>query len=112
MAESLLISGLVKKYQRICTDIQRSEIQIAELKSQARIIGDAIKVIEPDYNIRSIASKTYYTKSLTKKGEETQRLMLGCLRDAEKPLSVGELMLRMQNKMEVKPTTGHSGSDH
>lgn len=52
MAESLLISGLVKKYQRISVEIQQQEIKLAELKSQARIIGDAIKVVEPEYNIR------------------------------------------------------------
>lgn len=105
MAQSLLLSGLVKKYQSISSEIEHQEIKLAELKSQVRIIGDAIKVIDPDYNIRTIAKKRYYTKSLTAKGEETQRMLLEALRDAEKPLSLGELMIRIQSKMEVKPDT-------
>ena len=88
MPKCLVISGLVKKYQAVCSEIQHQDIKIAELKSQARFIGDAIKVCDPDYNIRTIAPKRYHTRSLSKRAEETQRLMLDCLRDTEKPLSV------------------------
>jgi len=102
MAESLLLSGLVKKYRDLTAEQSHHQKLADELNVQARIIHQAIKIADPDYDLNQIKPKRYYRQPVTLKGREAQRMLLDVPRDAEKPLTLGQIMVAIDRRCQPK----------
>ena len=76
MAESHVISGLVSKHSELAGQIQQRQQEIAELKGDLDKIASAIKVIEPEFNLRAIKSKIIKPQNRYFKPREANKLLL------------------------------------
>lgn len=72
---------------------QRLERELATLKYQRNAIIFAIKVIDADYNLKSIKPKRIMTRTQAPIGNEIQVSVLEAPRNAEKQLTVGDIMV-------------------
>ena len=91
MAESHVISGLVTKHSELAGLIQQKQQEIAQLKTDLDKIGSAIKVIEPDFNLRAIKSKLIKPQNRYFKPRESNKLLLECFREANADISSTDL---------------------
>lgn len=91
MAESHVISGLVTKHSELAGEIQAHQNRIAEIKTNLDKIAAAIKVIEPEFNLRAIKSKIKQPQNRYFKPREANKLLLECFRDAQGDISSSEL---------------------
>jgi hypothetical protein len=91
MAESHVISALVKKRSELLGDIKHYEKIIKGVKANLASIDKTIHIFDEDYNLSSVkpvnTNKTRYFKA----GEATTTL-LDILRIAAKPLSFVEIV--------------------
>ena len=79
MAESHIITGLVKKYAEINGQIDQYLKEINKLKENSQQIEHVIKLFSPEYDLRSIAPRRKYNKDRLFKARECQRYVLDCL---------------------------------
>ena len=91
MAESHVISGLVTKHSELAGQIQVHQQRMIELKADLDKIASAIKVIEPEFNLRAIKSKVIKPQNRFFKPREANKMLLECFRDAEGDISSSEL---------------------
>ena len=91
MAESHVISGLVSKHSELAGQIQQRQQEIAELKGDLDKIASAIKVIEPEFNLRAIKSKIIKPQNRYFKPREANKLLLDCFRETNADISSTDL---------------------
>ena len=91
MAESHVISGLVTKHSELAGLIQQKQQEIVQLRADLDKIGSAIKVIEPEFNLRAIKSKLIKPQNRYFKPRESNKLLLECFREAQGDISSTDL---------------------
>lgn len=97
MAESHVVSGLVAKRSELSGQYQQHQEAMREIVAAISSIDTAIKLFDPDYDLRTIKSKVpkHTTKWLDH--GEASRFILDTLRTATSPLStrqLGEAMVK------------------
>ncbi len=98
MAESHVISGLVTKHSELAGEIQEHQQRIVELKGDLDKIGAAIKIIEPDFNLRAIKSKFKKPQNRYFEPREANKLLLECFRDAQRDIGSSDLYANVAKK--------------
>ena len=91
MAESHVISGLVSKHSELAGQIQQRQQEIAELNGDLDKIASAIKVIEPEFNLRAIKSKIKNPQNRYFRPREANKLLLECFREAQADITSTDL---------------------
>ena len=87
MAQSHVLSGLIKKRQDLQAQADYIRKQVVALDSQVETLGQAIKIIEPDFDQRSIRPKKAQHQSERFYVGQTSRLIANVLREATGPLT-------------------------
>ena len=86
-----MISGLAKKHAELDGLIDHHQDKIKELKDDLRSIREAIKVIDPDYNLREIKAKQPKKNNRYFKSREATQLLLDGMREADGEVSTNDL---------------------
>lgn len=96
MAESHVVSGLVAKRSELSGIILNHQTVIKQLTADIVNIDGAIKLFEPDYDLRTIKAKAPRQANPWFEHGEVGRMVLDALRGSTAPLStrqIGEAML-------------------
>ncbi len=92
MAESHVISGLVSKHSELAGEIDYHQSRIKQIRANVEAVGIAIKVFDPDYDLRKIKSKPVGAKNQFFKHGESNRLLLDVIREAKGDISTPEIV--------------------
>jgi len=92
MAESHVISGLVSKHSELAGEIDYHQNKIKQTKSDIDAVATAIKVFDPDYDLRTIKAKPVRAKNQFFKHGESNRLLLDVIREAGGDISTHEIV--------------------
>lgn len=87
MAESHVVSGLVSKRSELIGVIDYHQNKIKQIKADMASVDAAIKVFDPDYDLRTIKAKQYRAKNNFFKHGEGNTLLLDIMREASGTLS-------------------------
>lgn len=91
MAETHVLSALVKKRSEVAGEIEYLEQQLKEHKENLTSLDKTIHIFDPEYKISSIKNKRVTKKSYFKNGEST-KLILDVLRAENKPVKTSDLI--------------------
>lgn len=92
MAESHVISGLVSKHSELSGEIDYHQSRINQIRSDVEAVATAIKVFDPDYDLRTIKAKSVRAKNQFFKHGESNRLLLDVVREAKGDISTPEIV--------------------
>lgn len=108
MAESHVISGLITKHSELAGEIQLRQQEIVELRTDLEKIGSAIKVLDPEFNLRAIKSKIKKPQNRYFKPREANKLILESFRDADGDITSKELfdMVAARKDLDLKALDG------
>lgn len=87
-----VINGLVKKHAELDGHIDYHKAQIKELTEGMKSIGEAIKVIEPEFNLREIKAKQHKPNNRFFKSREATQLLLDGMRESGGEASTLDLL--------------------
>ena len=90
MAESHVISALIKKRSELSGEIEHYERIIKECRNNLTSIDKTIHIFDNSYDLRTIKSKRISKNSYFASGEAT-KMVLDVLRTADKPLRTDEI---------------------
>ena len=96
-----VISGLVKKHSELAGKIEYHRSQIKELNDDRQSIGEAIKVLQPDFNLRDIRSKQVKPNNRFFKSREASILLLDSMREAQGPCTTIEIVGAVALKKDI-----------
>ncbi len=92
MAESHVISALVEKRSQLSGSIDYHQKQIKQIKVDMCAIDGAIKVFNPEYDLRGIKSKQHRSKNQFFRHGECSTLLMDIIRDAQDRISTIEVV--------------------
>ena len=98
MAESHLIGGLVSKHSELAGQIDHHQKQIKQIQKDLTAIGGAIKVIDPDFNLREIKAKAPKPNNRFFKSREASQLILEAFRDIDGDATTADIMNHVAHK--------------
>lgn len=87
MAESHVISGLVFKRSELAGLVEHHRKQIARIGDDLKALDAAIKIFDPDYDLRTVRAKSHLTKNSFFEHGEASKLILDVLRETEGKLN-------------------------
>lgn len=87
----VVVNGLVEKRAEIAGEIEEAEQRILTLKLSLSHLDATIRLLAPEIRLASIKSKRPYRKNTTFGPGELSRLVRETLRDADRPLSTGDI---------------------
>ncbi len=90
MAESHVVSALIKKRSELSGEIEHCEKIIKECKANLTSIDKTIHIFDDSYNLRTIKSKRVVRNSYFASGEAT-KMVLDVLRTVDEPLRTDEI---------------------
>lgn len=92
MAQSHVMSALITKRGELSGLIDFHRLEIEQIKKQLVSVDGAIKVFDPDYDLRKIPSKRASTKNNFFEPREGQIMLMEIFRVAEGPLTTGNIL--------------------
>lgn len=96
MSTSSVISGLVTKRSELGRELAQRQEEVRQLYTAIESIDNAIKLFDPDYDLKELKAKAKYTVNPWLEHGEIGKLVLDTLRTANEPLStrqIGELIV-------------------
>ena len=90
MAESHVISALIKKRSELSGEIEHYEKLLKECREKLTSIDKTIHIFDDSYDLRTIKSKRVVKNSYFASGEAT-KMVLDVLRTADEPLRTDEI---------------------
>jgi len=90
MAESHVISALIKKRSELSGEIEHYEKIIKECRENLTSIDNTIHIFDDSYDLRTIKSRRVVRNSYFVSGEAT-KIVLDVLRTSDKPLRTDEI---------------------
>lgn len=94
MAEPHVISALRDKHAEIQGRIQAAEIDLAQLRDDLAAVARALRVFDPDINLRAIAPKRVLRRGKWFGPGECARFVYDVLRPAREPVPTREIVDR------------------
>ena len=91
MAESHVISALIKKRSELSGEIEYYEKLLKELRENLASIDKTIHIFDDNYDLRTIKNKKVIKKGYFTNGEAT-KLILDILRTSNKPIKTSDLV--------------------
>lgn len=92
MAESHVMSALVTKRGELSGQIDYHQSQIKQIKIDMESMDRAIKVFDPDYDLRKIKARKTNSKNHFFEPREGNTLLMDIFREAKAPMSTGGLL--------------------
>ncbi|WP_457747809.1 hypothetical protein [Sulfurimonas sp.] len=90
MAESHVMSALIKKRSELSGEIEHYEKLLKECRENLASIDKTIHIFDENYDLRTIKSKRVVRNSYFSSGEAT-KMVLDVLRTTDKPLKTDEI---------------------
>lgn len=101
MAESHVISGLIAKYSELAGEIDYHQKTIKQIKVKIEAVETAIKLFDPDYDLRTIKTKAMRSKNQYFKHGESNTLLLDVIRDADRDISTTDIVKEIAERKRV-----------
>ena len=92
MAQSHVMSALVTKRGELAGQIDCHQSEIKQLKVDMDSLDKAIKVFDPDYDLRKIKTRKTNGKNNFFEPREGNTLLMNIFREVDRPISTHELM--------------------
>ena len=92
MAQSHVMSALVTKRGELAGQIDYHQSEIKQLKVDMDSLDKAIKVFDPDYDLRKIKTRKTNGKNNFFEPREGNTLLMDIFREVNRPISTHELM--------------------
>lgn len=102
MAESHVVSALVKKRARLMGELSYHLEAVKRLESAIDAAGQSIKIFEPNYRLGTIKPIRRKRSSYFKQGECT-RLVLDVLRESEVPMDMAAILGAVIDMKQLDP---------
>lgn len=94
MAESHVLSGLVSKRCELSGEVNHLKTEIDRVTDEITAIDSAIKVFDPEYDLRTLKAKAKRKKNSFFKHGEANKFVLDVLRNANNPINTTEIAER------------------
>ena len=91
MVESHVMSGLIAKRCDLAGELVQFEKEIKRISAGMEALDVAIKLFDPDYDLRKLKAKRKFNRNTFFKNGEASRLILDLLRTTDRPLNTVEL---------------------
>ncbi|HEX3747676.1 MAG TPA: hypothetical protein VHW09_27260 [Bryobacteraceae bacterium] len=91
MADPHVITALLRKYTEILTLLRAKDAEAAELRAQLLVLSKAISIYKPGFDASEIFPKRSHKHNLHFPRGMFYRVVMDILREADRPLSAGEL---------------------
>jgi hypothetical protein len=98
MAKSLVVSGLLSKHSELITLLEHHASEVDRLDAELRHLGATIKLFAPETDLRSLPPKRFVEANRIFRQGESNRLVLGVLREAGGSLNTQEIAQRIVEK--------------
>jgi hypothetical protein len=98
MAESHVVSGLVAKRSELSGLVNFHKAEIVRLNQEIKMLGETIKLFDPDYKVQSIKTKHIHKNNAFFTRNEAGRTILDMLRISGKPLSTSYITTAIMDK--------------
>ena len=92
MAESHVMSALVSKRGELSGQIDYHYSEIKQLKIDMESMDKAIKIFDPDYDLRKIKSRKAHSKNNFFEPREGNTTVMDIFRETQRPISTGDLL--------------------
>ena len=92
MAQSHVMSALITKRGELAGQIDYHQSEIKQLKVDMDSLDKAIKVFDPDYDLRKIKTRKTNGKNNFFEPREGNTLLMNIFREVDRPISTHELM--------------------
>lgn len=92
MAESHVVSGLVSKCSELTGKLDYHQSQIKQIESDIAALQSAIKVMDSDFDLRTIKGKQHREKNAFFKQGEGNTLLMSLIRENPGPVTTTELV--------------------
>ena len=92
MAQSHVLSALIEKRREMAGQIDVRNKEIKAIKADMAAIDQAIKVFDPEFDIRTIKGKVIRKPNAYFARGESTALLLDVLREAKRPLTTTEIV--------------------
>lgn len=91
MSESHVLSGLVAKRSELSGLIHHYQSEIDRISSDLRHIDASIKILSPEFDLRTVRPKEHRKRNTYFKNGECQRLVLDILREGAAAMTSREI---------------------
>lgn len=105
MAESHVISALVDKRSELAGLIQHYQQEINRISGDLGHIDAAIKLFNPEYDLRTISAKAHRERNQYFKPGELGRLILDILRNASEPMTSRQIACSVLDAKSLEQNT-------
>jgi len=95
MAETHVISALVKRRSDLSGEIEATHLRLRQLIQDLESLDATILMFDPDYKIESIKPKAFRPPSDWANRGEMTRIILSILKQASEPLSTRDIALEL-----------------
>jgi len=104
MAESHVVSGLEAKRSELAGLVSNYKSEIKRLNEEIRMLGEAIKLFDPEYKVEAIKTKHINKNNAFFERNEASRMIFDLLRTSDKPISTVEITQFILEKKNVDPS--------
>lgn len=101
MPKSHVLSALVAKHSELSGEIDYHQNKIKQIKADMGAVSAAIKVFNPDYDLRTIKPKGVRSKSQIFKHGECSTLLMDVIREADRDISTTDIVVEVANRKHV-----------
>ena len=91
MAQSIALLGLAKKREELAGEVDSFLVKVDAIRSDIKTLDAAIKIFDPDFDLRSLRPRKRRTKNAFFGHGESTRFVLDTLRESTEPRSTIEL---------------------
>lgn len=92
MADSHIVSALIMKISDLSGERDYHRSQLQRIERDLETVQSAVKVFDPDYDLRTIKTKRKRQKNCFFRSGEGNTLLMDRLRDAGRPITTTELV--------------------
>ncbi|RZG71116.1 hypothetical protein EXU29_15245 [Acinetobacter wuhouensis] len=91
MAESHIVSGLIKKRAELLGEIDTHQKEIQRISATLSHVDHTIKLFSPEFDLRTIKAKRINKNNQYFNKGELQSLVLNCMRDTVEPMTCKQI---------------------
>ncbi|MGI4977972.1 MAG: hypothetical protein ACRYG6_13615 [Janthinobacterium lividum] len=97
-----VLSGLIRKRQELADELEDAQAVLRRVVASLDAMDATIRLFSPDLDLET--ARVRPARQVANPQQETTRHVLGILRNAEEPLTYGEIALRMMQLLGVTVT--------
>lgn len=94
MANTHVLSGLAAKRSELAGELNHLKAEMQRVTDEVKVVEAAIKVFDPDYDLRTLKAKAKRTKNNFFKHGEANKLVQDILRESQSQLTTQQIAER------------------